>query len=317
MEFSPIVLFAYNRPVHTQKTLDALSLNTEAKSSYLYIFCDGPKSDASSSLIELNREVAALCKKEDRFLKVIVTCRDQNLGLAKNVTLGVSEVLKEHKKVIVIEDDLLCSKHFLKYMNDGLLRYANEESVMSISAFSYLTGKAKENEAMLLPCISSWGWGTWAKDWMLFDRDLDKAESEMGKNKVRKGFNLGNSYDFSGLLLNQIKDKTVDSWAIRWWWTVFYNKGLCLFPRQSLVQNIGLGDQATHTKNLNIVQDSLDEVGAVEIWPEKLKIDKVGFNEVQEALKQNFKNIPSKDSSWQIFKEKVKYKLSSLGGKKM
>ena len=47
MSLAPIVLFVYNRPQHTLKTLEALMQNELAEMSELFIFCDGPKADAT------------------------------------------------------------------------------------------------------------------------------------------------------------------------------------------------------------------------------------------------------------------------------
>ena len=57
LAYSPIVLFVYNRPWHTKKTLDALALNAEAIESVLYIYCDGKKEGASKEQLDMIFEV--------------------------------------------------------------------------------------------------------------------------------------------------------------------------------------------------------------------------------------------------------------------
>ena len=54
MRFTPILLFVYNRPIHTQKVLDALALNKESKSSLLIVYSDGLKESASDDEVILN-----------------------------------------------------------------------------------------------------------------------------------------------------------------------------------------------------------------------------------------------------------------------
>ena len=43
MNYSPVAFFAFNRPYHTSKSLNSLSLNNEAKNTDLYVFIDGPR----------------------------------------------------------------------------------------------------------------------------------------------------------------------------------------------------------------------------------------------------------------------------------
>ena len=120
MGLTPIALFTYNRPDHTQKTLDALSKNPEAIESVLYVFCDGPKENASRTEIENINKVYEIVKNELRFKKVIVTIQTKNQGLAKNIVSGVTEVVNKHNSVIVLEDDLILAKSFLTYMDSAL-----------------------------------------------------------------------------------------------------------------------------------------------------------------------------------------------------
>ena len=46
-DLAPIILFVYNRPWHTEKTLEALMANKLSNESVLYIYADGPKLNAS------------------------------------------------------------------------------------------------------------------------------------------------------------------------------------------------------------------------------------------------------------------------------
>jgi len=43
---APIVLFVYNRPDHTRRTLEALASADLAAVSLLYVYADGPKHGA-------------------------------------------------------------------------------------------------------------------------------------------------------------------------------------------------------------------------------------------------------------------------------
>jgi len=167
-KLAPIVLFTYNRPEHTQQVLDALALNNEAKESILYIYCDGAKPLATEQELEKINTVKSIATKEHRFKEVVVIEQQKNKGLANSIIDGVSEIINEHGKIIVLEDDIVTSKGFLKYMNDALKCYENNENVMHISGFMY-PHQQQLPETFFYNVTLCWGWATWQRAWQYFN----------------------------------------------------------------------------------------------------------------------------------------------------
>src|ERR1700680_1693331 len=97
---APIALFVYNRPDHLQHTLNALRANAEGQATCLYIFADGAKNATVAAGVEATRRMLHAI---DGFKAVKVTLREENHGLARNLTSGISEVLREHDTIIVVE----------------------------------------------------------------------------------------------------------------------------------------------------------------------------------------------------------------------
>lgn len=137
MALAPIVIFTYNRPWHTEQTLNALMQNVLADKSTLYIFCDGAKKDASKKDLNSIREVRGIVRANNWCKAVIIIEKDENLGLANSVISGVTEIIQEHGKVIVLEDDIITGKHFLEFMNTGLDCYKDENKVYGVSGYSF------------------------------------------------------------------------------------------------------------------------------------------------------------------------------------
>ncbi len=129
IKLAPIVLFTYNRLQHTKQTVEALQRNELAKESYLFVFSDGAKKDFDAQKVE---EVRKYLKTINGFKNVTVIEREKNWGLANNIIDGVTQIVNEYGKIIVLEDDLVTSPGFLKYMNEALDMYADEERVASI-----------------------------------------------------------------------------------------------------------------------------------------------------------------------------------------
>ena len=245
-ELAPIVLFVYNRPDCTKLTLEHLKLNVFADQSELYIYSDGPKLNASEEDLKKIKEVRKIISEEKWCKNVHVIESPINVGLANSIISGVSETIKKNGKIIVLEDDLLTSVHFIEYMNDGLNRFATNEKVFQIVGYTVPVNNEFKNAATFLPFSSTWGWGTWSRAWNYFERSPRDYVVLKTDQKICRKFNLDNSFPYSDMLISQM-EKGIDSWGITWWWAVFKQKGVCLFPDRTLVANIGFGVDATHT----------------------------------------------------------------------
>ncbi|MDN3655874.1 sugar transferase [Ferruginibacter paludis] len=248
-ELAPIVLFVYNRPLHTQQTLEALAVNELAAESVLYIFADGIKPNATDKDIEKVEKTRQVIRNKNWCKEVHIIERDNNIGLAASVISGVTEIVNKFGRVIVLEDDLVTGSGFLRFMNDALEQYENEERVWQVSGYFFpLKNIRSSSSSFFLTFASSWGWATWQRAWKHFD-PLSEGYSRLKTEKeLAYHFDINGSYPYTAMLLNQMEQKNIDSWAIRWWWSIFIHNALTLFPDKSLVNNIGYDEEGTHTK---------------------------------------------------------------------
>ncbi len=240
---SPIVLFVYNRPTHTRKTLEALEKNELASESELFIYSDGPKPGAEEKV----KEVREYLKNIDGFKSVHIIEREKNYGLADNIISGVTEIVNKFGTIIVIEDDIVTSPYFLKYMNEALEFYRNEERVMHISAWSYPAFSEQNEETFLWRIMNCWGWGTWDKAWKHFEKNPKKLIETFSDKDVHY-FNLDGAMDDRW---RQVVDNyfgRLNTWAIFWQASIVKMNGLCLNPKYPLIKHIGYGYDSTHVK---------------------------------------------------------------------
>jgi len=249
MTLAPIILFAYNRPSHTLRTLEALALNELAKESVLYIFADGIKENADSNTIQKINETRDIIKSKQWCKEVIIIERKQNFGLAKSVIEGVTEIINKYQKAIVLEDDLITSPYFLKFMNETLHKYEKEEAVACISAYIYPINDLPE--LFFIKGADCWGWATWKRAWDLFEPDGSKLLNIIESKKLITEFDLNKSYPYTKMLREQISGLN-HSWAIRWYASAFIKNKLCLYPGKSLVNNIGTDGSGTHDGSTNV-----------------------------------------------------------------
>lgn len=259
MTLAPVIVFNYNRPDHSLRTWEALAQNEYAAQSELYIYCDGPKANASDEMRQRIAELHAQAKqyaidapKEGKFKAVHVVCAEVNKGLANSIIGGVSEVIAKHGRVIVLEDDLLTSPYFLKYMNKALDKYESYPAVFSISANRPPVNKMAipedyEYDVFVSLRSFSTGWATWKEKWERIDWSLDYLDDFLKHPQQIKSFHHGGD-DLTNMLLLQ-RDHKIDSWAIRYAFQHFYHHAVAILPCIPYVDNIGFDGTGIHSWN--------------------------------------------------------------------
>jgi len=238
---APIVLFTYNRVAHTKTLINSLLANQEAADSDLYIFSDGSRNTEDEDAVQQVREYL---HSISGFRSVTITEHPNNLGLAASVINGITAVLDENDCVIVLEDDLILSPYFLKFMNDALLTYADNPHVGCVNGHVLLT-KNHGKDFFFVYHADSWGWGTWKRAWQLFNSDAQDLLNQIESKNLNKAFDLDGSYPFTKMLKRQIAGE-INSWAIRWRASLFINGKISINAARSLVLDNGFDGTGTH-----------------------------------------------------------------------
>lgn len=253
---APIVVFAYNRPDHLRQTLEHLAQAQGSQESALWIFCDGPKCGVDAERIEAARVVANSPVWSKFFAAVQVEISDKNKGLAESIIQGVSQVIQRAGSVIVVEDDVLVSPDFLRFMNDCLDFYRGDRKVGSITGFSPLSQSPPgyDHDVMAVPRNCSQCWATWADRWGEVDWDARHANLLWQDGKLRRRFNIAGN-DRSDRLKRQLSGE-IDSWSIRFglWQTLGARH--TIYPVHNRVRNIGYDGSGVHTlqhENVNVM----------------------------------------------------------------
>lgn len=247
---TPIVLLAYNRPWHTEQVLNALHQCELANESTLYIYIDGLKQGASEIDITKHNDLIDIVKKRKWCKEVVVHVSDQNRGCRFGPIFGISEVLKKHEAAIILEDDIVVSPHFLRFMNSSLEYYRNYQSVFSISGFNLPENRIPipvdyEYDVYVSLRQQNWGWATWANRWQQVDWNKDYITDFLKNKHQVEAFNRGGD-DLSKMLQEELDGKS-QAWDIQFSYAQFFYHAVSIIPCRSYTQNIGLDNSGTHT----------------------------------------------------------------------
>lgn len=282
MTLAPIILFAYNRPEHTRKTLEALEKNDMASESILYVYSDGPKTGMEDKVAAV-REVV---HRSWGFKELHIVESMVNKGLAQNIVGAVTEIVNQYGRVITLEDDVVTSKGFLRYMNDALEVYKDDEKVMHISAYMYPNKACLPTTFFFEVPYPGGGWATWKRAWSHYDDNTEKWYAMYKDNWSE--FNK-----FGGKILQEQLEKNysgrMKTWFIKWHAALLSMGGLTLYPCRSLTQNIGFdgsGVNSGYQRNFDIPE----LVEHIQVKPRPIKESKKGSRVIYDFYQGHWYN---------------------------
>lgn len=258
VEIAPILLIAFNRPLHTREVLATLR---DARVPRLYASIDGPRtgwedSGPRQSVIDLVRGVDWPCE-------VTIREREVNEGPGWGPRNAINWFVDLAGEGIVLEDDTVPSVGALRFLTQMLNRYREEPKVMSVAATSLGARRYRgAPDFFASRYATTWGWATWPRAWQRYDWTMADWPNLRGSEWLR---NLGGSQGFAEYWRNTFDLTYADRdhfWDYQWQYSVWRAGGVALHPRVNLVTNIGFGSQSTHT---TVTHRHLDRLAVGEI----------------------------------------------------
>ncbi len=285
MNYAPVAMFVYNRADHFKETYEALSKCEEARHTDLIVFSDGVKNEKTAGEVELVRAFAKEIQNRKDFNKITIIESPQNKGLAESIIEGVTKVLDKYGRIIVLEDDCVCSPCFLNYMNKCLDFYEKNKKIGAISGYTPSISFPEDYKNDVFTCYRScsWSWGTWKDRWKNIDWELEEF-SEFCKNpKLIKKLN-SNGNDRFIRLYRQTKGNG-SSWSVRFGAHLVKNDWLTVYPRYSYIKNIGCDESGVHSKSEDAEKMAVDLNKAIK---EPQIIDVELNKKIQKTMKNHY-----------------------------
>jgi acetyltransferase-like isoleucine patch superfamily enzyme len=277
---TPVAFFAYNRPAHANRALRALAACEELAECDLFFYADGAKDSAVAPAVQATREVLRRWAAD---LKAELVEQPRNLGLAPSIAAGVGDLCARYGRVVVIEDDLVVSPGFLRYMRAALDRYEDDERVMQVGGFTISPPTGWQADAFFLPVTTTWGWATWDRAWRHFSWEPRDRQAAAADIEWKRLFDLDGAANFTGMLEDRLAGRN-SSWGILWWYAVSRRRGLVLYPTHSLVWNGGFDGTGEHCGTDDFLAQGDASGYLLSRLPATLALPDVGFR--REHLEQ-------------------------------
>lgn len=259
MSRAPVVLFVYNRPEHTRRTVEALAANIGATDTVLWIFSDAARNEAAREAVSEVRAYVRTLVGSGLFREVRISEAETNLGLKASIITGVDEAMRAHGRAIVLEDDLVTAPDFLAFMNDALDFYEAAPDVGSIAGYCPLRRPPQgyHNSVYAVPRSSSHGWATWADRWGAVDWTASRFGEFWRTRSMRRAFDLCGT-DRSDRLRREV-EQGAQSWSVLFGFSLFLNGQLTIVPVVSRVRNIGADGSGVHAFDGARLNDDLPD----------------------------------------------------------
>lgn len=237
---APILLLVYNREDHALTALEAV---LAASPTRLFVAGDGPRNQEDRDAVERTR--SGLLERIPEEVAVETLWREENLGCKRAVESAISWFFDQVPEGIIVEDDCVPHESFFHFSTAMLNRYREECAIMHVSGYAHHPDGTNSYHFDRVPAV--WGWATWASAWSRYDPVVPRMTPPV-RATLRGAFASRPELEYYADKFDAVARADLDSWAFAWTFAVVSHRGLCVRPDRNLVENIGIGEQATHTR---------------------------------------------------------------------
>jgi GR25 family glycosyltransferase involved in LPS biosynthesis len=239
---TPIAIFAFKRLDLLQQTLKALQACDGYPGGPVYVFSDAARENFASEVAEVTILRAWLKEWCSRNNAELIEA-PANLGLRRSIVGGVTRLLEQFEQVIVLEDDIVVSSSFLRFMHESLNAFQSHPHVYQVSGY-FIPHRSAVPETGFLSVPACWGWGTWRRAWNHYCDDAAGLLAQIEQADVNR-FDIDSSYAYLDSLRQNATGK-MNTWMVRWYASIFLRQGVVFYPGVSLTRNIGFSDGGTN-----------------------------------------------------------------------
>lgn len=305
---APVAFMVFNRLDCVQQVFPKIR---EAKPEKLFIVSDGPRESRPGEDEKVNAVRAYIEENIDWDCQVYKNYAESNMGCKNRIYSGISWVLEQEDRVIIVEDDCKPSSDFFEFCQEMLEIYKDEEKVWMISGLNMYRKQKTDEPYVFSKFPEIWGWATWQRAWKKIDIEVETWNNVRKSGKVKYAFDFWSYRCYKRIMDYQLNQHR-DTWDIPWLYTILKEHGVGVVPRENLVANVGCGHvDASNTtdevdfdfsygKKMEFPLKKQEVIEADEVLDKECLRMRLGFNKEWNYIKYKFSRIIPK------IKEKLK-----------
>lgn len=244
----PVLFCTFNRLECTKKVFERIR---EVRPEKLYLVSDGPRENIQGEAEKVNAVRKYIEEHIDWECEVYKNFAPKNMGCGKRMSSGISWAFEREEKLIILEDDCLADLSFFRYCSELLDLYEKNEDIMIIGGYNPLGTFGEEYSFIFTPIIEIWGWATWKRAWEQYDYDVSDWKEHKVSSYMKAVLDDRAVKHFSHLF-DCVYTHVLDTWDFQLQYLLLQKGTLSIVPNRNMVENIGFGVDATHTKTAPI-----------------------------------------------------------------
>ena len=255
------VLFLFFNKIDTTSLV--LERILESKPKVLLLAQDGARKGNlydETAVPECRKQVEKLVEKIDWPCEIHRNYAEKNMSCDPREYSAISWAFGIVDKLVILEDDCLCSHSFFTFMEEMLIRYERDERIGMISGMErFGRNPYCEDSYYFTQACSGCGWATWKRCWNDVERIakdydfLDNPKFIKRLDQYIKKCCLRVYSDYiSKSISNREKNRTtgsIQSWEFAMSTAMILETRLAINPAVNLVKNVGMVEGATHSGN--------------------------------------------------------------------
>lgn len=250
----PILLVFFNRENIVMRTFERIRV---AQPSKLYLACDGAREDHDGEQKVVENLRNTLLSKVDWECEVKTRFLDKNVGCSLGVSSAIDWFFENEEVGIILEDDCLPQKSFFPFMAEMLEKYKDDDRIGMVDGANYIKKYKIKDSYCFSKYKSTNGWGTWRRAWKNMDLDMTWRGSHYEDSIIKNMGYCAWDVRYWKYRLRAVDANHVSAWDWQWYLTLSAQNQLSIFPKVSLISNIGFGEGATHTSFSTDAKDYL------------------------------------------------------------
>ncbi|WP_299456782.1 nucleotide-diphospho-sugar transferase [uncultured Microscilla sp.] len=276
---TPILFLVFNRPDTTRQVFERIQ---QIRPRQLFVAADGARQHKEGEQQKVDAVRKTITDNIDWDCEVKTLFREQNLGCGKAVSEGITWFFEQVEQGIILEDDTLPDLSFFHFCEELLDYYKDNERVMHIGGSNFLNSKIELKTSYYGSNYSQiWGWATWKNAWNKYRFRHDLTIQKITEIIKHHHFSKKEQIYWKKIYETY---KSVDTWDYQWFFTIWIHQGISLISTKNLVKNVGFGEDATHTTNvqgvierLQIDTQSIEKVAHLDKTEVNRKADMITF----------------------------------------
>ena len=253
---TPVALTIFNRPHTAELVFEEIA---KAQPRKLFVIADGPRHDRPDDA-ELCAAARTIIDRVDWQCKVFKNYSEVNLGCGHRQATGLNWVFRQVDRCIILEDDCVPDQSFFTFCEELLERFAQDQRIMHIGGWGPYSDRAGRSYSYFFSrCFSTWGWATWARAWKHYDFEM-KLWPEVRDRRWL--MNVQGDCKWAKYVqekFDQVHAQAPNTSALDVQWVFACNSqnGFAIRPYRNLIQQVGVGDDATGIDFMTAVRKSV------------------------------------------------------------